>query len=91
MSRKGRTLINNKTANKICSVYDCHSKISREISLHKLPNDERRSTWIQVLRLGKVPRNTFICSQHFKKEDYILPGKKNYNFYYVFLVLCRFL
>ena len=73
----GKTLKNNKVANKYCSVFGCKSYISGEISLHKLPENDlvRREKWIKALKMGKIPKNTFVCSNHFTKEDYFLPGK----------------
>lgn len=41
---------------------------------------DRRKRWEYVLKMGKkVTSNMLVCSLHFKKEDYMIPGN-----YYVF-------
>lgn len=65
-----------KSTSRHCSVPRCNSRQANGISYHKLPTENRqRDEWIQLLKLGKNIKNAFVCSLHFKKEDYISPGK----------------
>lgn len=69
---------NSKVSNRYCTVPQCKNKQSTNVSLHLLPekDDARRREWIRVLRYGKKPpKNCFVCSDHFTKNDFILPGK----------------
>lgn len=67
----------NKTKIYRCSVLRCKMNSSAEdIIFHRLPKiDKMRNKWIQKCNLTiKNVNNTFVCSRHFKNEDY-LPGK----------------
>ncbi|XP_054719137.1 uncharacterized protein LOC129228478 [Uloborus diversus] len=80
--------LSNPFNNRNCCVDNCRSRSSEEnISLHYFPrkNDtiiingervERRQLWIDNLRISKTVKKHFlVCSKHFLKEDYILPGE----------------
>ncbi|XP_054716698.1 uncharacterized protein LOC129226126 [Uloborus diversus] len=79
-----------KISNRNCCVSKCHSRASRDpkISFHGFPNENetvlvngesvsRRNMWIKILRIDKtVQKYMLVCSKHFLKSDYILPGVK---------------
>lgn len=56
------------------------------LSFHRFPNEnlpgdlgirnaKRKQEWIRVLKIGKKVSNRMpVCSKHFTKDDYILPG-----------------
>lgn len=73
----GRTRNANRVTNRYCSVPQCKNKQSDEISLHLLPKRaDLRRQWLHCLKIGKKPAKfTFVCSMHFLKTDYILPGR----------------
>lgn len=46
---------------------------------------DRHQAWKKILRMGKnVTQWTVVCSKHFKKEDYVLPGMCNIQFFQYF-------
>lgn len=59
-----------------CIVPGCGLKESDGVTLHILPrNVQRRTQWQNICRLPKLPcRCRHVCSQHFKKSDYIMKG-----------------
>ena len=57
----------------ICSVPQCSSYCTKDISLHAFPADHKLcKTWQTILKIGKpVSKYMFVCSQHFLKGDFI--------------------
>lgn len=75
-----------KLNNTYCCVPQCNSRACKEpnLSFHRFPgetnsrNAKRRKEWIRVLRTGKkISNRMVVCSKHFQKQDYILPGKNS--------------
>lgn len=67
-------------SNQFCSVFGCNSRSRRnpELRFHNFPNEcehTRRAQWEHNLRIGKkLTKYMMVCSLHFNREDYILPG-----------------
>lgn len=59
---------------KICSVPQCSSYCTKEISLHSFPSDAKlKTTWKNILKIGKpVTKNMLVCSLHFTDSDFTL-------------------
>ncbi|KAI8431369.1 hypothetical protein MSG28_015903 [Choristoneura fumiferana] len=61
-------------SNKCCSVPQCKSRYTNEISLFFFPKDEAmRKRWTDATKIEKrVTQDMQVCSRHFVKNDYIL-------------------
>ncbi|KAH6934721.1 hypothetical protein HPB50_027432 [Hyalomma asiaticum] len=60
-------------SNRMCSVPQCSNRaVAGEISLHVFPRDKKlRKLWAAKMRIGKkVTGEMYVCSEHFKQEDY---------------------
>ena len=59
---------------KICSVPQCSSYCTENISLHAFPTDPKLCrTWQTALKIGKpVTKHMLVCSQHFTDSDFFL-------------------
>ena len=56
-----------------CCVLNCKiTSLNKEIIFHRLPKypEEIRKEWIRRLGISKVTSCTFVCSLHFKEDDY---------------------
>ena len=68
-------------ANRIlnCNVQNCEiTSLFNNVVMYKLPNDQNiREKWITACNFitNKLSTNTFVCSTHFKVEDYVIPSK----------------
>lgn len=64
-------------SNKCCSVPQCKSRCTNEISLFFFPKEEAmRKRWTDATKIEKrVTQHMQVCSRHFVKNDYILSGK----------------
>lgn len=64
-----------------CCVRSCSSRKDKnlDLSFHKVPNQhaskgpELRRKWLNCLRVTETHHEMFVCSLHFKTEDYYLP------------------
>lgn len=65
---------------RICSVPQCSSFCTQDISLHEFPKDPKISrTWQTALKIGKpVTKYVLVCSQHFTDTDFTC-GKYRQN------------
>lgn len=67
-----------------CCAGECNNRADkrRDLSFHKLPfnNKQLLNVWITKMkrdpRFFKVSKFTTICSEHFKKTDFLIPGAK---------------
>ncbi|KYN28512.1 hypothetical protein ALC57_02066 [Trachymyrmex cornetzi] len=59
------------------AVKDCKSTASENLELrfHRFPKLNEVKAWKIATKINKILSNTKVCSLHFKKSDYILPGK----------------
>ncbi|KAL1510059.1 hypothetical protein ABEB36_004714 [Hypothenemus hampei] len=57
-----------------CSVPQCKSKYTSQISLFLFPSDKRlQKKWAQALRIGKkITKYMYVCNSHFVKSDFTL-------------------
>ena len=57
-----------------CSAYGCTNRGNKDnkLSFHRIPSLKRaeiRTKWLQnIRREGELPKNMFICSEHFEKS-----------------------
>ncbi|XP_056631091.1 uncharacterized protein LOC130441427 [Diorhabda sublineata] len=63
---------------KICSVPQCSSYCTKDISLHAFPLDPKlNKAWKTVLKIGKpVTKYMLVCSHHFTKSDFTMTTSK---------------
>ncbi|XP_067127736.1 uncharacterized protein [Centruroides vittatus] len=76
--------------NKYCCVFGCKSKgTSNSVHMHTFPKDKLlRKKWEIKLKLGKQStKSMYVCSLHFDKDDYYLPGNKNISYKYILTVI----
>ena len=71
-----------------CAAFGCSNRSSdKTLSFHRIPSETRneplRKVWIHnIRRSGTLPKDSAICSKHFKEECFY-KNYKVYN-YYVF-------
>lgn len=56
-----------------CSVKDCYnsSKKNKDATFHSLPSDEKtRKHWVKMINRTQLPKQVFVCSDHFQEECY---------------------
>ena len=53
--------------------------VSIRNAFDKVEQVDRLKAWQIALKINKIGSNTKVCSLHFKKSDYILPGKPILN------------
>ncbi|XP_063392245.1 uncharacterized protein LOC134677712 [Cydia fagiglandana] len=57
-----------------CSVPECKSRNTNEITLYHYPKEEaQRKKWTDAIKIeSKITQNMQVCSRHFVKSDYII-------------------
>lgn len=76
---EGRSRKNSRLSNRVCSLSNCKSRISQDVSLHMFPyNKKLRTKWFQALKKTEIStqekKYLYVCSKHFSKTDYFLPS-----------------
>ncbi|XP_048002467.1 uncharacterized protein LOC125239054 [Leguminivora glycinivorella] len=61
-------------SNSTCSVPECKSRSTNEITLYRYPKEEaQRKKWTEAIKIeSKITPNMQVCSRHFVKSDYII-------------------
>lgn len=77
-----------------CSIINCkNTSLNSEITFHLLPNNNvpLKQAWIETCRLSicNIKKKTYVCSSHFKPEDYLRSGKYYNMIFFIASMKCK--
>lgn len=61
-----------KTNKRRCCVSECKSHEGETNSLHRFPLRDKNlyGKWLKILKIRKPSRDMYVCSRHFKENDF---------------------